>query len=123
MQLLQHITRSRNVSDLSRLVQDYGKKFDAVHVAAAVAMMPKLYQPPAPGGHLNKKQILERKKSAARLLSQLQVSSKHSLGSWACIMAHTLCPPAQCCTADRLALICDSNNSRALPQVGPVSWL
>jgi hypothetical protein len=73
VQLLQHITRSRDVEALSKLVKQYGSKFDAVHVAAAVAMVPKLYQPPAPGNHLNDKQLKERKQAAAKLLAQLQV--------------------------------------------------
>lgn len=73
VQLLQHITRSRDVEALSKLVKEYGGKFDAVHIAAAVAMVPKLYQPPAPGNHLNDKQLKERKKAAAKLLAQLQV--------------------------------------------------
>lgn len=74
VQLLQHIARSRDVSGLSRLVQAYGAKFDAVHVAAAVAKLPKLYQPPAPGNHLNEGQLKGRKKHAAKLLAQLQVT-------------------------------------------------
>jgi hypothetical protein len=73
VQLLQHIRRSKDVLTLSKLVRQFGAKFDAVHVAAAVAMVPKLYQPPAPGGHLNQQQLQSRKQHATKLLAQLQV--------------------------------------------------
>lgn len=96
VQLLQHITRTRDVEALSKLVKQYGGKFDAVHVAAAMAMVPKLYQPPAPGNHLNDKQLKNRKKAAAKLLAQLQVGCSR--------IQYTPCrlQPALCCLCCRL---------------------
>jgi hypothetical protein len=73
VQLLQHIARSRDVTGLSRLVKQYGPKFDAVHVSAAVSRLPRLYAPVGPGRHLNKDQRKERKQRAARLAAHLQV--------------------------------------------------
>lgn len=73
VQLLEHIKRTRDVQGLRQLVMKYGTRFDAVHVAAALAQMPKLYQPTPAGKHLNLKQRKQRKQEAARLLAQLQV--------------------------------------------------
>ncbi|GBF98873.1 hypothetical protein Rsub_11477 [Raphidocelis subcapitata] len=42
VQLLQHITSARRLVRLESLLRDHGPKFDALHVAAAIAVVPRL---------------------------------------------------------------------------------
>jgi hypothetical protein len=94
------------------LVKHYGAKFDAVHAAAAVAMLPKLYQPPAPGNHLNDKQLNERKQLAVKLLAQLQVCSATKQQQWVSCLVWSASLP----TADSRASIA-SGSAVVLPVV------
>jgi hypothetical protein len=73
VQLLQHITRARQLGGLEQLVQQYGPKFDGVHVAAAMSMLPKLHQPARPGSRLTGQKLKQRRQIPARLLGKLQV--------------------------------------------------
>ncbi|KAF6266778.1 hypothetical protein COO60DRAFT_13571 [Scenedesmus sp. NREL 46B-D3] len=72
VQLLQHITRARELGRLEQLVKQYGPKFDGVHVAAAMSMLPKLHQPAKPGSRLSPQKVKERLVMPAKLLLQLQ---------------------------------------------------
>jgi hypothetical protein len=73
VQLLQHITRARELDRLQQLVRQYGPKFDGVHVAAAMSMLPKLHQPARPGSRLSSHKLKERREKPSKLLVQLQV--------------------------------------------------
>ncbi|KIY97996.1 hypothetical protein MNEG_9964 [Monoraphidium neglectum] len=42
VQLLQHIATAKRLNQLDALIKDYGDKFDAVHVSAALAVVPRL---------------------------------------------------------------------------------
>ncbi|WIA08968.1 hypothetical protein OEZ85_008383 [Tetradesmus obliquus] len=72
VQLLQHITRARELGRLEQLVKQYGPKFDGVHVAAAMSMLPKLHQPARPGSRLRGQKLRQRRQIPAKLLGQLQ---------------------------------------------------
>jgi hypothetical protein len=75
VQLLQHITRANHVNVLEQLVRQYGTRFDAVHVAAALVMLPKLYEPPSARTQLTSQQLKRRRARPAELLKQLQVGN------------------------------------------------
>lgn len=75
VQLLQHITRAKRVTDLEQLVRQYSTRFDAVHVAAALVMLPKLYQPPSVRTQLTSQQLKQRRARPMELLNQLQVGN------------------------------------------------
>eukprot|EP00878_Enallax_costatus_P016162 GHUV01016952.1.p1 GENE.GHUV01016952.1~~GHUV01016952.1.p1 ORF type:complete len:762 (+),score=276.11 GHUV01016952.1:6674-8959(+) len=72
VQLLQHITRARKVDKLNSLVRQYHLKFDAVHVAAAMSVLPKLYEPMQSAKGLRPSKIREKREVPQRLLEQLQ---------------------------------------------------
>lgn len=74
VQLLQHITRAKKVDTLNKLVMHYGPKFDAVHVAAAMSMLPKLYQPVVPGTRISPRRVKQQRETPGKLLQQLQVT-------------------------------------------------
>lgn len=84
VQLLQHIVRSRKVDKLSSLVRQYGLKFDAVHVAAAMSVLPKLYSQVESVSGLRPSEVRQKRQVPQRLLEQLQVgpsgrvTSRHS---------------------------------------------
>jgi hypothetical protein len=99
VQLLQHITRARQLGRLEQLVQQYGPKFDGVHVAAAMSMLPKLHQPARPGSRLSGQKLKQRRQIPAKLLGQLQVRIEWVAVGWtspsslersfhACLMTH-----------------------------------
>jgi hypothetical protein len=73
VQLLQHITRARDLPSLAKLVREYGPRFDGVHVAAAMSVLPKLYAAPSPGARLGISELRERRVMPAKLLQHLQV--------------------------------------------------
>lgn len=73
VQLLQHIVRAKKVDALSSLVRRYGPKFDAVHVAAAFSVLPKLYRPIGPRTRITPPQLRKKRQRPIRLLSQLQL--------------------------------------------------
>lgn len=91
VQLLQHISRARTLDALTALAQRYGDKFDAVHVAAAMAVMPKLHRPPRPGARLSAAQLKQRKQAPQQLLAELQVRPWPRAGQGMSVCARVSC--------------------------------
>ncbi len=83
MQLLQHIHRARKLSQLEELLASFGDKFDAVHVAAAITVLPKCLR-----HKLGYGEVLpaEQGMQAAVLLAKLQVCAPSLCGLCCCTM-------------------------------------
>ena len=76
VQLLQHIHHAYNLDKLYNLMRVYRKKFDSIHVAAAMSQVPKLYRPIQPGDQLPKAVAKARIRQPAVMLAELQVRGR-----------------------------------------------
>jgi hypothetical protein len=76
VQLLQSISHARSMERLASLVRDFGDKFDAVHVSAAMVVVPRLLADALEGSRPLDKGAT---KAAFSLMAQLQVGGRVAL--------------------------------------------
>jgi hypothetical protein len=70
IQLLQHIAHTKTLGRLISLLEDYGGHFDALHVAAAISVVPRLLGPAVERGRGLAPAVAAKPR---QLLEQLQV--------------------------------------------------